>query len=187
MRFSWSRWVGIIVKEFIQLKRDRLTFGMIIGIPVLQLILFGYAINADPKRLPTAVLAADSSQYSRTLLSALQTSGYYRLDRFVASESELDGLLARGEVQFAITIPENFGRKLVRGERPVLLGEADASDPSAVGNAVAALQQVVNSLSRDLGGPLSEMKPVAAPVDVRVHRRYNPEAITAYNVVPGLI
>src|SRR5438067_9471325 len=102
MSFSWSRWVGIIVKEFIQLRRDRLTFGMIIGIPVLQLILFGYAINADPKRLPTAVLSADSSPYSRTLLAAMQTSGYFRLDRFVVNEDELETLLARGEVLFAV-------------------------------------------------------------------------------------
>ena len=187
MSFSWSRWVGIIVKEFIQLKRDRLTFGMIIGIPVLQLILFGYAINADPKRLPTAVLSADSSSYSRTLLSAMQTSGYYRIDHYARSEAEVEDLLARGRVQFAITIPENFGRKLVRGERPVLLVEADASDPAAVGNAVAALTQLVNSLNRDLSGTLAEMKPVAPPVEVRVHRRYNPEGITAYNIVPGLI
>ncbi len=188
MNLSLSRWIGIIVKEFIQLKRDRLTFGMIIGIPVLQLVLFGYAINADPKRLPTAVLAADSSLYSRTLLSAMQTSGYFRLDRFVANESELEHLLARGEVQFAVTIPENFGRKLVRGERPVLLVEADASDPAATSNAIAALSQIaLNALSRDLSGSLSDMKPVMPPFDVRVHRRYNPEGVTAYNVVPGLI
>src|SRR3954449_2767497 len=187
MKLSWSRWVGIIVKEFIQLKRDRLTFGMIIGIPVLQLILFGYAINADPKRLPTAVLAADSSPYSRSLLAAMQTSGYFRLEKNVADQDELELLLAQGRVQFAITIPENFGRKLVRGERPVLLVEADASDPSAVGNAVAALNQVANALNRDLSGTLADLKPVAAPVDMRVHRRYNPEAITAYNIVPGLL
>jgi ABC-2 type transport system permease protein len=185
---SWSRWVGIIVKEFIQLKRDRLTFGMIIGIPVLQLILFGYAINADPKRLPTAVLSADSSTYSRTLLSAMQTSGYFRVVRNVVNERELDDLLARGEVQFAVTIPENFGRKLVRGERPVLLVEADASDPGATGNAIAALAQISGSaLARDLSGALAELKPVESPVDLRVHRRYNPEGVTAYNIVPGLI
>ena len=187
MSFSLSRWIGIIVKEFIQLKRDRLTFGMIIGIPVMQMILFGYAINADPKRLPTAVLSADSSPYSRTLLSAMQTSGYFRITNTAKDEDEVEDLLAKGRVQFAVTIPENFGRKLVRGERPVLLVEADASDPAAVGNAVAALNQVVNSLNRDLGGSLAEFKAVAAPVDVRVHRRYNPEAITAYNIVPGLI
>jgi ABC-2 type transport system permease protein len=188
MSFSWSRWVGIIVKEFIQLKRDRLTFGMIIGIPVLQLILFGYAINADPKRLPTAVLSADSSPYSRSLLSAMQTSGYFKVERLVANETELQELMAQGRVQFAVTIPENFGRKLVRGERPVLLVEADASDPSATGNAIAALAQIsLSALNRDLGGSLAELKPVLPPVDVRVHRRYNPEGITAYNIVPGLI
>jgi len=141
MSFSWSRWVGIIVKEFTQLRRDRLTFGMIIGIPVLQLILFGYAINSDPKQLPTAVLAADSGPYSRSVLAAMQTSGYFRIERQVANERELEELLAQGRVQFAITIPENFDRKLVRGERPVLLVEADASDPAAVGNAVSGLRE----------------------------------------------
>jgi len=110
--FSLSRWVGIIVKEFTQLRRDRLTFGMIIGIPVLQLILFGYAINSDPKQLPTAVLAADSGPYSRSVLAAMQTSGYFRIVRQVANERELDELLAQGRVQFALTIPENFDRKL---------------------------------------------------------------------------
>ncbi|OGA61699.1 MAG: mannose-1-phosphate guanyltransferase [Betaproteobacteria bacterium RIFCSPLOWO2_12_FULL_65_14] len=186
--FSWSRWVGIIVKEFIQLKRDRLTFGMIIGIPVLQLILFGYAINSDPKRLPTAVLSADSSQYSRSLLAAMQTSGYFRIEKNVSNEKELEDLLAQGRVQFAITIPENFGRKLVRGEHPVLLVEADASDPAATGNAIAALTQIsASSLNRDLSGPLAELRAVPPPVDMRVHRRYNPEGVTAYNIVPGLL
>jgi ABC-2 type transport system permease protein len=186
--FSWSRWVGIIVKEFIQLKRDRLTFGMIIGIPVLQLILFGYAINSDPKRLPTVVLAADASPYSRSLLAAMQTSGYFRIDHHAASEAEVDDLLARGRVQFAVTIPENFGRKLVRGERPVLLVEADAADPAATGNAIAALGQLaITALARDLQGPLADLAPRAPPFDVRIHRRYNPEGVTAYNIVPGLI
>jgi ABC-2 type transport system permease protein len=186
--FSFSRWIGIIVKEFIQLKRDRLTFGMIIGIPVLQLILFGYAINADPKRLPTAVLMADASPYARTLVAAMQTSGYYLVSHYARTDAEIDDLLAKGRVQFAVTIPENFGRKLVRGERPVLLVEADASDPTAVGNAVAALSQLsLTALDRDLGGALAELKPVLPPVDVRVHRRYNPEAVSAFNVVPGLI
>jgi ABC-2 type transport system permease protein len=186
--FSWSRWVGIIVKEFIQLKRDRLTFGMVIGIPVLQLILFGYAINSDPRRLPTAVLAADASPYSRSLLAAMQTSGYYRIERHAESEAEIEDLLARGRVQFAVTIPENFGRKLVRGERPVLLVEADATDPSATANAIATLGQLANSaLARDLQGALDELAPRAPPFDLRIHRRYNPEAITAYNIVPGLI
>ena len=186
--FSWSRWVGIMSKEFIQLKRDRLTFGMIIGIPVLQLILFGYAINADPKRLPTAVLAADSSQYSRTLLAAMQNSGYWRITQRVSSEAEAEELLAHGEAQFVVSIPENFGRKLVRGEKPVLLIEADASDPSATGNAIAALAQIASgALARELKGSLGDLAGAEPPFELRVHRRYNPEGVTAYNIVPGLL
>ncbi len=185
---SLSRWVGIMLKEFIQLKRDRLTFGMIIGIPVMQLILFGFAINSDPKSLPTAVLSADNGVYERTLLWALKNSGYFRIEREVRSEEEADALLARGEVQFVVTVPENFSRKLARGERPVLLVEADATDPSATGNAVAALGAIArNALARDLQGPLARLNPVADPVDLRVLRRYNPEAVTQYNIVPGLM
>jgi ABC-2 type transport system permease protein len=185
---SWSRWLGIMLKEFIQLKRDRLTFGMIIGIPVMQLILFGFAINSDPKQLPTAVLAADHGVYERTLLWALKNSGYFRIERVVRGEAEAEGLLARGEVQFVITVPENFSRKIVRGERPALLVEADATDPSATGNAVAALSAIARSaLARDLQGTLGRLNPVADPVDLRVHRRYNPEGATQYNIVPGLM
>ena len=185
---SFARIVAVFFKELIQMRRDRLTFGMIIGIPVLQLILFGYAINSDPKRLPTVVLAADASPYSRSLLAAMQTSGYFRIDHHAASEAEVENLLAQGRVQFAVTIPVNFGRKLVRGERPVLLVEADAADPAATGNAIAALGQLaVTALARDLQGPLADLAPRAPPFDVRIHRRYNPEGVTAYNIVPGLI
>ncbi len=185
---SWSRWVGIILKEFIQLKRDRLTFGMIIGIPVLQLLLFGFAINADPKHLPTAILAADASPYARSLVAGMQNSGYFRIEKTIASQAEADRLLTHGEVQFVVTIPEGFGRRLVRGERPALLIEADATDPSATGNAIAALAQIGSTaLARDLRGPLADLQPGAAPFDLRVQRRYNPEGITAYNIVPGLL
>jgi len=185
---SLSRWVGIMLKEFIQLKRDRLTFGMIIGIPVMQLILFGFAINSDPKQLPTAVLAADNGVYERTLLWALKNSGYFRVEREVRSEAEADDLLSRGEVQFVITVPENFSRKIARGERPVLLVEADATDPSATGNAVAALGGIArNALARDLQGVLARLNPAADPVELRVLRRYNPEGVTQYNIVPGLM
>ena len=186
--FSFSRWSGIILKEFIQLKRDRLTFGMIIGIPVIQLMLFGFAINTDPKHLPTAVLSADSSPWSRSLLAAMQNSGYFRIDHRVQHEAELEQALALGEVQFAITIPENFGRKLVRGERPVLLVEADATDPGAVGNALSVLERISQqALARDLQGALADLAPAPAAMEMRVHRRYNPEAVTAYNIVPGLL
>lgn len=186
--FSFSRWTGIVMKEFIQLRRDRLTFGMIVGIPVIQLLLFGFAINSDPKSLPTAVLSRDNSQYSRTIVSALQASGYFRVVRQATSEAEVDGLLAHGEVQFVITIPANFERDLVRGDRPSLLVEADATDPSATGNAIAALSEAIETaLAHDLKGVLGETAARPSPVDLRIHRRYNPEGITAYNIVPGLL
>ena len=186
--FSLRRWVGIMLKEFIQLRRDRLTFGMIVGIPVLQVLLFGFAINADPKQLPTAVLSQDNSVYSRTLVAAMQSSGYFHVGEPLNSEAELEARLSSGAVQFAITIPENFERKLLRGERPVLLVEADATDPAATGNAISALTRITtDALNRDLRGPLQSLQASAAPVDLRIHRRYNPEGITAYNIVPGLL
>ena len=188
LRLSWSRWIGIIVKEFIQLRRDRLTFGMIVGIPIMQLILFGYAINSDPKHLPSAAVIADHSLYSRTLLQGLKNSGYFRIDHEVPGKAEAEKLMADGEVQFVVTIPDDFGRMLVRGERPTLLVEADASDPSATGNAIAALEGVVRTaLARDLQGTLRPLVPSVDPIDIRVHRRYNPEGITSYNIVPGLL
>jgi ABC-2 type transport system permease protein len=187
-RFSLSRWIGILVKEFIQLKRDRLTFGMIIGIPVMQLILFGYAINADPKNLPTAVLGADASTFTRSFVAALENTGYFRIVRRPATEAEGDALLAEGDVQFVVNIPADFTRKLLRGETPELLVEADASDPTAVSNAVSAVQRIAaTALNRDLAGALAKSLPAPPPVDVRVHRRYNPEGVTAYNIVPGLL
>jgi ABC-2 type transport system permease protein len=185
---SWSRWLGIVIKEFIQLRRDRLTFGMIIGIPVMQLILFGFAINADPKHLPTAVLSADNSVFSRSLVAAMQNSGYFRIVTHAGSLRELDGMLTAGEVQFAVTIPEDFSRRLVRGERPAVLVEADATDPTATVNAVTALSLLAESaLAQDLKGPLAHLARGEAPFEVRIHRRYNPENITQYNIVPGLL
>ncbi|MGD2139266.1 MAG: ABC transporter permease [Burkholderiales bacterium] len=186
--FSLSRWIGIVVKEFTQLKRDRLTFGMIIGIPVVQLILFGFAINSDPKHLPAAILAQDNSVYSRTLTVALQNSGYFRIVEQADSEERANRLLELGEVQFVITVPAGFERALVRGERPVLLVEADATDPAATSNAIGALTQIAQTaLNRDLQGTLNSLVPSPPPVDLRVHRLYNPEGITAYNIVPGLL
>ena len=144
--FSLARFWAVLVKEFVQMRRDRLTFAMMIGVPIMQLILFGFAINSDPKALPTAVLAADNSIYARTLVRAIENTGYFHVAREVTSESEAERALASGSVQFAVTIPENFARKLERGERPVLLVEADASDPAAT------------SMSQDSGAPMSEVK-----------------------------
>ena len=187
-RFSFARLWAIVIKEFIQMRRDRLTFGMIIGIPVVQLMLFGYAINGDPKHLPTAVLMADNSQYSRSLLTALKNSDYFRFVRELHTEAEAEAALARGDVQFVVTIPENFSRGLLRGEKPTILVEADATDPSATGNAIASLRTVLNSsLQHDLKGPLAFLSGSNGPVNLRVHARYNPEGISQYNIVPGLM
>jgi ABC-2 type transport system permease protein len=186
--FSWARFVAVLAKEFVQMRRDRLTFAMIVGIPILQLILFGFAINADPKALPTAVLAADNSTFSRSFIRAMENSGYFRVSRIVERPAEGERMLQLGEAQFFVTIPEDFSRKLLRGEQPVLLVEADATDPAATGNALAALA-VLNqtALNHDLKGPLATMVQGALPFEIRVQRRYNPEGITQYNIVPGLV
>jgi len=178
----------VLTKEFVQMRRDRLTFAMIVGIPILQLILFGYAINADPRALPTAVLAADNSVFARSFVRALENSGYFRVTRRIATEEEAERALAEGEVQFVVTIPENFARKLMRGDRPVLLVEADASDPAATSNALTALASLnQTALARDLAGGLAQLQNAPPPFEVRVHRRYNPEGVTQYNIVPGLV
>lgn len=187
-RFSPARLVALVIKEFIQMKRDRLTFAMMVGIPLIQLTLFGFAINADPKHLPTAVLSHDNSEFSRAIVSALQTSNYFELARTLDSPEEADLLLDQGKVQFVVEIPTGFGTDLMRGERPALLVMADATDPAATGNAVGALQRIIDSLmTATLTGPLAALAPVPGPVELRVHRRYNPEGLTQHNIVPGLM
>ena len=186
--FSPARFWAMVVKEFIQMRRDRLTFGMMIGIPLIQLILFGFPINADPKHLPAAVLLADHGQQGRTLLYAIQNTGYFDFIREVKTEAEGQDALARGEVQFVVNIPENFTRDLLRGDRPAILIEADATDPSATGNALGALRTLMNTaLQNDLKGPLFFLAGADSPIDLRIHARYNPEGITYYNIVPGLM
>jgi ABC-2 type transport system permease protein len=186
--FSISRWLGIVGKEFIQLKRDRLTFGMIVGIPIIQLVLFGFAINSDPKHLPTAVLIADRSEFSRSILSGLKNSEYFAFVGEARDEADADRMLATGEAQFVVSIPADFSKRLVRGERPAVLIEADATDPAATGNAIAAVNQLAQTvLAHDLTGPLAPLAATPGAFEVRVHPRYNPEAVTQYNIVPGLM
>jgi len=186
--FTIHRFLAVLTKEFVQMRRDRLTFAMMIGVPIMQLVLFAYAINMDPKALPTAVVSADASPFTRSLVRALENTGYYKVVALPQTVDEADELLARGEVQFVLQIPEDFSRKLQRGERAVVLVEADATDPAATGNAIGALQQVnFTALNHDLNGPLAKLKPGEAPFEIRVHRRYNPEGITQYNIVPGLM
>jgi ABC-2 type transport system permease protein len=154
----------------------------------MQLILFGYAINTDPKGLPAAVVSQDASPMARSLVAALQTSGYFRVVESGIDERRGDALLERGEIQFLIVIPDDFGQRLVRGERPTVLVAADATDPSASGNAIAALSQLgQTALARDLRGPLASLNAKPAPFELRVQRRYNPEGLSRYNIVPGLI
>jgi ABC-2 type transport system permease protein len=182
-RFSFSRWLGILIKEFIQLKRDRLTFGMIVGIPILQLLLFGFAINSDPKHLPTAVVMGDPGPLARDYLYAMRNSEYFRIVGSV-DEREADLLLNKGDVQFVVTFPPGFHRDLVRGKSPILLVEADATDPMAASGAISVLNKLGAAVfAPDLPGLERQ---AAAPIDLRIHNRYNPEKITAYNVVPGL-
>ena len=165
-RFSISRLWAIVVKEFIQMRRDRVTFGMMIGVPLMQLVLFGYAINADPKRLPTAVLLADYGPQGRTLLHAIRNSDYFEFKRELATEEEGRDVLARGEVQFVVNIPQNFTRDLLRGERPAILVEADATDPAATSNAIGSLRMVLTTaLQHDLKGPLAFLLAGADPID----------------------
>jgi ABC-2 type transport system permease protein len=188
MTFNLQRFFAVVLKEFIQMRRDRLTFGMMVGIPMVQLVLFGYAINSNPKHLPTAVYAADNSVFSRTLIWGLRNSSYFDLSREAQSAAEIQNWLAEGKVQFAVTIPVDFSRKLVRGEKPDLLLEADATDPSAVGFAQAAVAQLMTTvLNRDLTGPLAKLQPASPPVNLVVLQHYNPESISQYNIVPGLM
>ena len=187
-RFSLARFRGVVVKEFLQLRRDRLTFAMIVGVPIGQLVLFGYAINTDPKHLPTAVIAADRSEFTRSYVAAMRTSGYFDLVGEVADETAARDALARGDVQFVLDIPVDFKRKLLRGERPALLLEADATDPAATSAAVASAQSLVASVAaKDLVGPLSRLAESAPPFEVRLHKLYNPEGVTQRNIVPGLM
>jgi ABC-2 type transport system permease protein len=186
--FSAARFRAMVVKEFIQMRRDRLTFGMMIGVPLLQLVLFGFAINSDPRHMSAAVRVADHGPQGRTVLYALRNSTYFDFIREVETEAEAHAVLARGEVQFVVTIPEGFGRDLLRGDRPVLLVEADATDPAATSNAIGSLNALLDSaLRNDLKGPLGDLQAGGPPVEVRVHAKYNPEAVTQYNIVPGLM
>jgi ABC-2 type transport system permease protein len=185
---SATRILAILIKEFRQMKRDRLTFAMMVAVPIMQLVLFGYAINTDPRHLPLAVVAADDSALARSFVAGLQNSRFFELVATPASEREGDRLLARGEVQFLLVIPAGFGRRVERGERPALLLAADATDPSAAGNALAALDPIARQAQvRELTGTLAPLRPNVPAFEVRVQRRYNPDGLVRYNIVPGLI
>ena len=185
---NWSRFLAILIKEFRQIRRDRLTFAMMVAVPIMQLVLFGFAINTDPKRLPLAAVIADESEFSRSLLAGLENSEYFRVTHRPHSEAEANRLLAAGQVQFVLVIPTDFSRRLIRGERPAILIAADGTDPSAAGNAIAALDNISRqALSHDATGMLSRLQPADTPFEIRIQRRYNPEGLSRYNIVPGLL
>ncbi len=185
---NWSRFLAILIKEFRQIRRDRLTFAMMAAVPIMQLILFGYAINTDPKGLPMAVVIADESEFSRSLISALENSQYFRITQRPHDEQTANRLLAEGKVQFVLVVPPAFSRQLQRGEHPALLIAADATDPAAAGNALAALNGIARqAFAHNVTGALPSLRAVDPPFELRIQRRYNPEGLSRYNIVPGLL
>jgi ABC-2 type transport system permease protein len=183
--FSFRRFLAVLRKEWIQVRRDPFTLQMIVALPVLQLFLFGYAINSDPKHLPTGLLSVNHSKYERTLVNALQNSGYYDI-KPLASEAAAERALAEGDVLFVINIPPDFDRSVDRGEKPAILMDADATDPATIGNATAALAAITAALNRDLP-PKLQTTMATPPFSFELHARYNPEQLTVLNIVPGLI
>lgn len=181
-----ARFVAMLVKEFIQLRRDRITFATMIMIPLMQLFLFGFAINTNPKHLPTAVLLQEDSDLSRSILSALANTSYFDIKRISRSEDEVDHWIKSGQVLFVIEVPAGFARAVRRGDKPALLVAADATDPVAAGTALGALEGIVSTaLARDRGLPQQDA--AVLPFEIRQHRRYNPEGVTQLNIVPGLL
>ena len=186
--FSFARLGALLIKEFIQMRRDRITFAMMLGVPLFQLVLFGYAINNDPKSLPAALVATSNDPYTRAIVAALQTTGYYRFDHVAQSAAEAEFLMAHGDVTFVVTIPADFGRRVERGDNPQILIEADATDPAAASGAISTLSTVASqALLRAQGMQEAATENARGQLDVVVHRRYNPEGISQYNIVPGLL
>lgn len=187
-QFSFFRVWGLVVKEFTQLKRDHTTFALIIGLPLIQLILFGMAINMNPRHLPTAVINADSGPFSRTLIQGLENTNYFRIDHYPKTEADAKRLIETHQVLFVLNIPPDYSRKLVRGEKPVALLEVDGTDPVSVTSALSASNGMMPTLYQyDLAGPLKSLNPIQGAAELRVHVKYNPSSITEYNIVPGLL
>src|SRR6201747_2421835 len=180
----WKRTYAMLVKEFIQLKRDRVSFAMIVMIPVMQLLLFGYAINTTPRNLPTAVLLQEDSDLARSVLKALQNTAYFRFTEEVHDVETFDNLLKSGKVLFGVEIPRGFERAVRRGDRPALLVAADATDPVAAGSALSTLGVLVQTA---LAHDLHAGDPPSMPFEIRAHARYNPAASSRLNIVPGLV
>ena len=186
--FSFSRMFAMLIKEFIQLKRDKTTFSMIIGIPIIQLLLFGYAINTNPTNLPTVINSQDNSVFTRTFLEGMKNTGYFRFQKVTSSEEEAARALQVGRTTFVVNIPAHFSRDLVKGKKPSILLEVDGTDPSASSSAIQAIQGLVPGVfNRDLTGSIASLQQSVAPVNLTIHSLYNPAQVTQYNIVPGLM
>jgi ABC-2 type transport system permease protein len=187
-RFSVSRVFAVLMKEFVQIRRDRLTLAMMLGVPVMQLFLFGFAINLDPKHLPTAISADDSGPLTRALVASLENSDYFTVVKTTRSPEEASHLLAQGDVNFVVEVPVNFSRDVVRGAQPSLLVDVDATDPASGTNAIGTFSELAQDAFRDdLVGALAARAPPTPAYQIVIHRRYNPEINTQYNIVPGLL
>ncbi|WP_223475955.1 ABC transporter permease [Oricola indica] len=186
--FSFHRLYALLDKESIQMRRDRITFGMMLGIPLLLLVLFGYAINNDPKHLPTALVTTSQDHYTRAMVTALEMTGYYHFNHIVESAEEAERLFEKGDVSFVVTIPSDFARRVQRNDHPRILIEADATDPSVASGAISTLGTVAaQALLREQPAAAEAAEAMQGQLEVIVHKRYNPEGITQYNVVPGLL
>ncbi len=188
IRLFFVRLGAVLAKEFVQMRRDRITFAMMLGVPVLLLILFGYAINTDPRRLDAALLATGQDHYSRAIVSALEVSDYYRFVARPKTDAEAEGLIQSGAVAFLVVIPSDFGARVDRGDKPQILIEADATDPAAASNAIGALDQLASrALLREQGKEREASETEDQQFSIVVHRRYNPDGISQYFIVPGLL
>lgn len=186
--FSLHRLATLIRKEAVQMRRDRITFAMMLGVPLMQLLLFGFAINNDPKGLPAALVAPAQDRFARAMVSALELTGYYRFTHPQVSAAEAEALIAAGKVSFVVTVPSDFGRRVARGDHPQILIEADATDPAVASGAIATLGTVAaQALLRESGTEAQVQASAETALEVVVHRRYNPEGVTQYNIVPGLL
>ncbi len=188
LMLSPGRLGALLVKEIIQMRRDRMTFAMMLGVPLMQLVLFGFAINNDPKELPAALVAPTQDRYTRAIVTALQLTGYYRFDHAGVTATEAEDMIERGTVAFVVTIPSDFGRRVERGDRPQILIEADATDPAVASGAISTLGTVAReALLHEQGAEPDADEQARRQLEIVVHRRYNPEGITQYNIVPGLL
>jgi len=186
--FSFRRLAAMLTKEFIQMRRDRITFGMMLGVPLMQLILFGFAINSDPKGLPAVLVTSSADHYVRAMVTAMELTGYYRFQKVGVSGEEAEAMLADGSVSFVVTIPSDFAARVDRADHPQILIEADATDPSVASGAISTLSTVASSaLLREQGLEAQAASTKESALEVVVHKRYNPEGVTQYNIVPGLL